>query len=137
MQTFRSVRYSVLLTALAANAALTGCGSHHEALVSLTISPPAGIATYGSASDAVQFTATGNFNSTDAVGGSVCLIPSPPDKTRVLNNANWTTSDSVNTSVDANGLATCLGTTAVPATITAVASGICGGVKATATLSCN
>ncbi len=137
MQILRSVRRATRMAALATTMALAGCGGHHEALVSLTISPAAGTATHGSASNTVQFTATGNFESTDAVGGSVCLIPGPPDKTRVLDNANWTTSDSANTSVDANGLATCLGTTAAPATITALASGICGGEKATARLNCD
>ncbi len=140
MQILRSVRYSVLLTALAANVALTGCGSQREALVSINISPATGTATHGSANDTVQFTANGNFGTfgsyENSTATATCLLHTS-DKTRTLTEVNWTTSDSVNSSVDANGMATCLGTTAAPATITALASGICGGVKAAATLSCN
>ena len=119
---------------------LAGCGSQREALLSISISPASGMATHGSPQDTVQFTANGNFGTFGSYDNSTatatCLLHTS-DKTRPLNEVNWTTSDSVNTAVDSNGVGTCLGTTAAPATITASASGICGGVKATATLSCN
>ena len=138
MRTGRSVRWFVLLTGLAATAVLSGCGSHDEVLVSMTISPPSGTATHNSTSDTVQFTATGNFNNADVIGGAACVIPSAPDRIQVLNNATWSTSDPAHTSIDTNGQAKCLGVTNLPANITAVASsGLCGGVKAAATLVCN
>lgn len=138
MRIWRSVRCFVLLTGLAAAAVLSGCGADREVLVTMTISPPSGTATHNSTSDTVQFTATGNFNNADVIGGAACVIPIAPDKIQVLNNATWTTSDPANTSVDTNGQAKCLGATNLPANITAVASsGLCGGVKATATLVCN
>jgi hypothetical protein len=61
-----------------------------------------------------------------------------PDKHQTLANASWTTSDSVNTSVNSKGLATCLSSTSSPATITAIASGgLYGSISGTATLICN
>ena len=119
---------------------LVGCGSQREALVSISIGPASGTATHGSVNDTVQFTANGNFGTFGSYDNSTatatCLLHTS-DKIRPLTEVNWTTSDSVNTSIDANGVGTCLGTTTAPATVTALASGICGGVKATATLSCN
>jgi hypothetical protein len=134
---FRAVAVAVVGSAISI---LAGCGSQREALVSINISPATGTATHGSAKDTVQFTANGNFGTFGSYENSTatgtCLLHAS-DKTRTLTEVNWTTSDSVNSSVDANGVATCLGTTAAPATVTAEASGICGGIKATATLSCN
>ena len=120
--------------------ALAGCGTDHEALVSLAISPATGTATHSSTSDTVQFTATGNFaryNNQGTGGGTLACIVGTSDFSRTLNNATWSTSDPVNTSISASGLATCVGITAAPATITALASGVCGGEKAAATLNCN
>ncbi len=140
MQLLRSVLHTTLIAAVVATVALAGCGAQHEALVSVNISPATATATHGSANDTVRFTANGNFGTFGSYANSTatatCLVHSS-DKTRTLTQVNWTTSDSVNTSVDANGVATCLGTTAGPATITSLASGICGGVKGTAALSCN
>jgi len=133
----RAIAVAVVVSAIGI---LAGCGSQHEALVSINISPATGTATHGSANDTVQFTANGNFGTfgsyQNSTATATCLLHAS-DKTRTLTEVTWTTSDSVNSSVDAHGAATCLGTTAAPATITALASGICGGVKATATLSCN
>ena len=137
MSRLRAIAVAVLVSAIGI---LAGCGSQREALVSINISPATGTATHGSANDTVQFTANGNFGTFGSYGNSTatatCLLHAS-DKTRTLTEVNWTTSDSVNSNVDANGVATCLGTTVAPATITALASGICGGVKATTTLSCN
>ena len=118
-----------------------GCGSSRQALVSVTVSPASAIAAHGSANDTVRFTAMGNYATYNRGyqgpnATAVCLIRIP-DSSRPLSEVTWSTSDSVNTSVDASGLATCLGTTAEPATITALAAGVCGGEKATATLTCN
>ena len=119
--------------------ALAGCGTDHEALLSVGISPATGTATHGSTSDTVQFTATGNFaryNNQSTGGGTVACLAGTTDTSRTLN-ATWTTSDPTNTSISASGLATCAGITAAPAIITASASGICGPAKATATLNCD
>lgn len=119
---------------------LPGCGSQREALVSINISPATATATHGSANDKVQFSANGNFGTfgsyKNSTATATCMLHTS-DKTRPLTEVNWTTSDSVNSSIDTTGVATCTGTTALPATITAEASGICGGIKTTATLSCN
>lgn len=127
---------AVLVSAIS----LAGCGSQREALVSISISPASGTATRGSANDKVQFTANGNFGTfgsyKNSTATATCLLRTS-DNTRPLTEANWTTSDIVNSGIDTSGVATCIGTTPSPATITAEASGICGGVKATATLSCN
>lgn len=133
-------REIVCVTALTATCLLPGCGAQREALVSISISPASGTATHGSAQDMVQFVATGNFGAfgsyENSTATATCLLRTA-DKIRTLTEVNWTTSDSVNTSIDTKGVAACLGTTKIPATITALASGICGGVKAEATLSCN
>jgi hypothetical protein len=121
---------------------LAGCGGlSNEALVSVTLSPSAGTATHGAATDAVTFKATGDYAAYD-VGyygpnaKAVCTAKIS-DASQTLTQVTWSTSDSINTSIDANGVATCLGTTTSPATITALASGICGGEKAKAKLTCN
>jgi hypothetical protein len=63
LEFFMKILYATKITALVAAAlfALAGCGSQHEALVSATVSPPAGTATHSSANDTVQFVAPGNF----------------------------------------------------------------------------
>jgi hypothetical protein len=134
-------RYFVTLLAVLATLLWVSCGSSKEALVSMTVSPVAATATHGSANNTVTFQATGNFGTYDnsymnSRATGVCLLHAF-DKSRTLTSVTWATSDSVSTSIDANGLATCLSTTAEPATISAVASGVCGGIRATSTLSCN
>lgn len=135
------IRFAPLSGTVVVLMALAGCATQKEALNSLAISPATGTAIHGSTSDTVQFTATGNFGkySNSVVDGSASLacIAGTSDFSRTLNNATWSTSDPVNSSISASGLATCVGTTAAPATITALASGICGGEKATATLNCD
>ncbi len=117
-----------------------GCGSNHEALVSVTVMPAAGTATHGFPNETVQFTANGNFGSygtyRDSTATAICILKAA-DTTRSLTQVTWTTSDSTNTRIDVHGVATCIGTTALPATITASAWGVCGRVVGTATLSCN
>jgi hypothetical protein len=140
MRKFYSFRYS-LPVAVIAMTAFAGCvGGDEKALTFVIISPAAADATSGSDKEKVQFTATGNFAAYGAYSNitarSVCMIRAS-ETTQVLTGVNWSTSDSVNTSIDTNGLAQCLSVTAHPATITVVASGACGGVKATALLSCN
>jgi hypothetical protein len=82
----------------------------------------------------------GNYSSydngymgTNAAGACAAKVV---ENTKQITNVTWSTSDRVNTSIDSNGVATCLGVTATPVTITALASGICGGVKSTAALTC-
>ena len=135
-------RAMAIIPVVIATLLLTGCGlSSDEALVSVTVSPSAATATHGAAQDTVTFKATGNYAAYD-VGyygpnaTAVCEIKSS-DMSQTLTEVTWSTSDSINTSIDANGIATCLGTTTSPATITALASGICGGEKAKAMLTCN
>ena len=136
------VRSVVIVFAGLAMFAWSGCGvSSNEALVSVTVSPSAAIATHGVAKDTVTFKATGNYAAYD-VGyygpnaTAVCEIKSS-DMSQTLTQVPGSASDSTNISIDANGVATCLGTTTSSATITALASGICGGEKAKATLTCN
>jgi hypothetical protein len=119
---------------------LLGCGSSKEALVSVSVLPPAATATHGTSNDVVLFTVNGNYSSydngymgTNAAGACAAKVV---ENTKQITNVAWSTSDTVNTSVDSNGIATCLGVTTTPATITALASGICGGVKSTAALTC-
>jgi hypothetical protein len=119
----------------------SGCGSSRQALVSVSVSPTAATATPGSANDTVRFVATGNYATYDRGyygpnATAVCLIHTS-DSSRPLTQVTWSTSDSANTSIDSTGSATCLQITAEPATITAFASGVCGGEKATAKLICN
>jgi hypothetical protein len=130
-----------ILAALIATSAWLGCGSSREALVSVAVSPLRGIATHGSENDTVTFKATGNYAAYDTDNrlpnqGLVCAVK-VPDSSQPLTAVTWSTSDSINTSVDANGVASCLGTTSAPVTITATASGVCGNVKSTAALACN
>src|SRR5216684_8391472 len=98
------IRLAPLSGTLVVLMALTGCATQKEALNSLAISPATGTATHGSTSDTVQFTATGNFglysNSvvTDGSATLACMT-STSDTSRTLNNATWSTSDPVNTSI--------------------------------------
>lgn len=126
----------VAVTALA----FAGCGSRREALVAITISPASATAAHGFPNRTVQFAADGDFGTygtyQDSTATAIC-ISKTADASHSLDQVTWATSDPTNTSIDAHGLATCLGMTAAPATISAKAMGICGGVKGTATLTCN
>ena len=137
----RPMGHKIFVIVLAGTWALVGCGSGsgHEALVSVSVTPSAGNATHGSANNTVQFSATGNFEKPVGAFGNERQLCSTMliDSSRPLSQVGWETSDTANTSIDANGVATCLAATAAPATITALASGTCGGVKGTATLTCN
>ena len=118
------------LIAIAASLMWADCGASKDALVSITVNPSSGTATHGSANDTVTFKATGNYTAYDTDNrqpsrGLVCAVK-VPDSSKPLGGMTWTTSDSTNTSVDANGVATCLAATPSPATITASASGACG-----------
>lgn len=131
----------IVTVVMAALTASIGCGSSKNALVSITVSPSSGVATRGSANDAVTFKATGNYTAYDTDNrlpnqGLVCAVK-VPDSSQPLATVTWSTSDSINTSVDTNGVATCLGQTVTPATITALASGVCGAEQGNATLTCN
>lgn len=132
-----------VVTLLAVLAALlgAGCGSSKQALVSVSVSPSTGTATHGSTNNTVRFAAAGNYATYDRGyygpnASAVCLIRIP-DSSRPLTQVTWSTSDPANTSVDASGLATCINATAETATITAFTTEVCGGEKATATLTCN
>jgi hypothetical protein len=128
---------TTLLFALCIAIGMAGCGSGHEFLAAVQVSPAGGTATVASANDTVQFTAIGWYAPLGSCGLGGCGL-GPPDKHQTLANANWTTSDSVNTSVNSKGLATCLSSTSSPATITATASGgLYGSISCTATLVCN
>lgn len=137
------LRFSLLwVVAIAIVFAECGGGGSREALVSISVSPVNGSATHSSPSNTVQFKATGNFAvlgtafGGDERAGGACLLKRI-DKTRPMAQVTWSTSDSVSTSIDSSGVATCIGITSTPATVTAFASGLCGGVKATATLNCD
>jgi len=116
---------------------MLGCGSDHEFLAAVQVSPAGGTATVASSNDTVQFTAIGWYAPMGGCGYGGCGLGTP-DKHQTLTNASWTTSDSVNTSVNSNGLATCRSSTSSPATITATASGgLYSSISGTATLICN
>jgi hypothetical protein len=72
--------------------------------------------------DNVQFTAIGWYAEVQACGYGDCGL-GEPNKRVTLTNAKWTTSDPAHTSVDSNGLASCLAPSLTPATVTATASG--------------
>jgi hypothetical protein len=125
-----------LLAIACAALGMAGCGEEPEYLTAVQIGPSAGTAISGSANSTVQFSATGWYAIVDC--GMYGCFPGTPDKHHTLTNATWSTSDPVNTNIDASGLATCVSTTSSPATITATASGgYYGPIKGTATLICN
>ena len=116
---------------------MPGCGLDKEYLVAVQIAPSAGTATAGTASDTVQFKATGWYAVVNCGQYGSCYT-GQADKHQLLTNASWTTSDSVNTKIDATGLATCISPTSLPATITATGQGgYYGPIKGTGTLICN
>lgn len=105
----------VLIPCLAAAAVLCGCGVDSGELADIIVSPHDGAAIHGSGTETVQFKAIGVYQTPGVSSTSF---------TQDLNNARWTTSDSANTTVDAQGLATCAGHTPVPAIITASRKGV-------------
>jgi hypothetical protein len=96
---------------LAAALFLSACGiGNGDDLTDVIVSPHDGAAVHGSGTDAVQFKAIGVYQAMGQYSVSY---------TKDLNTANWTTSDGANTTVDAQGLATCIGHTPTPAIVTA------------------
>ena len=134
----RIARSLILLGALGAAFGLAGCGGEgHEFLAAVQVSPAGGTATAGSAANTVQFTAIGWYAPIISCGIAGCGL-ADPDMHQPLTSASWKTSDTVNTTVDSKGLATCLFPTSSPATITAIGQGgLYGPVSGTATLICN
>jgi hypothetical protein len=130
----RTIRCTLLLSAVGALLGLSECGSGEE-LMSISVTPVSRTATSGTTNDSVQFTATGQYVPTGC--GSYNLAPCAIDKTQVLTNATWSTSDGSNTTVDAKGLATCVSATSTPAKIIASAPGPNGLVSGSASLSCS
>ena len=126
-----------LLSIMCLGIGMAGCGSDHEFLAAVQVSPAGGTAAFTVANNTVQFTAIAWYAPIGGCGYGGCGLASP-DKHQTLASASWTTSDSVKTSVNSKGLATCLSSTSSPATITATASGgLYGPISGTATLICN
>ena len=132
----RVIRFLVLSIVALAIVGGVGCGLDHEYLDGVQVSPAGGTATAATTSNTVQFTATGWYSTANFAGTAPTLHQ--PNQHKVLTNANWTTSDSANTSIDSKGVATCLSPTSSPVLITATAGGgLYGSVSGTATLICN
>src|SRR5579864_8061227 len=91
-----------LLSAMCLVIGLAGCGSGHEFLAAVQVSPAGGTATSAAANNTVQFTAIGWYAPIGGCGYGGCGLGSP-DKHQTLTNANWTTSDSVNTEFERTG----------------------------------
>lgn len=110
-------RPSLLISILAATVFLWACGVSSDDLTAIILSPHNGTAIHGSGTDTVQFQAVGVYQ----VIGQYSI-----SFTRNLTDAHWTTSDGANTTIDAQGLATCTGHTPVPAIVTASHKGTNG-----------
>ena len=118
--------------------AASGCGSQGPACLTsfnLSINAQAATPVHGTVApgDQQKFTA---YSAPTLVSGA-CAVPALVASV----NATWTTSDPMNTQVDSspgttNGLATCLGSTTVPATLTATVTSGVTTRTATATLTC-
>jgi hypothetical protein len=131
------MRVTLGLTLLYIMLSASGCGSDHEFLAAVQVSPAGGTATAAAPSNTVQFTAVGWYAPIGGCGFGGCGLGSP-DKHQNLTNAIWTTSDPVRTGVNAKGVAECLSFTSSPITITATApGGLYGSISGTATLICN
>lgn len=89
---------------------LAGCGVSGDDLTDVIVSPHDGAAVHGSGTDTAQFKAIGVYQTPGMYQVSY---------TQDLKDAQWSTSDAVNTAIDAQGLATCVGHTAIPAIVTA------------------
>lgn len=134
----RVVRSASTCVAIFCLFGLSGCGLglDQEYLDAIQISPAAGTGVSTSPTNTVQFTATGWYSTQGY--GTLTPTLNQPNQHKVLTTAKWKTSDSVNTSVSASGVATCLSVTNTPATITATApGGLYGSVSGTASLICN
>lgn len=103
-----------LIPGLAAAAVLCGCGVDSGELTDIIVSPHDGAAIHGSGTD-TPFKVLGVYQTPGMSSTSF---------TQNLKHARWTTSDGANTTIDAQGLATCSGHTPVPAIITAFHKGL-------------
>lgn len=131
------MRFTYVLLLLCLTLGISGCGSDHEFLAAVQVSPAGGTAITGPADNTVQFTAVGWYAPIGGCGFGGCGL-GPPDKHQDLANVSWATSDPVRTNVNSKGLATCSSFTSSPITITATASGgLYGSISGTATLVCN
>ena len=130
-------RWPALVVLVFLTVSACGCGSDHEFLAAVQVSPAGGTATSGSANNTVQFTAIGWYAPIGGCGFGGCGLASP-DKHQTLANASWATSDPLRSSVNSKGLAKCISFTVSPITITATATGgLYGSISGTATLICN
>jgi hypothetical protein len=107
----------VLISCLAVTAVLCGCGTSNDDLTGIIVSPHDGAAVHGSGADTVQFKAVGVYQTQGMYQINF---------TQGLNDARWTTSDSANSTIDVQGLATCTGHTPAPAIVTACHRGTAG-----------
>ncbi|HWR15062.1 MAG TPA: Ig-like domain-containing protein [Terriglobales bacterium] len=113
------------LMLLVALAMALGCGTQNCPPQVLAVEPATGSANHTSIApgNQLQFTAKWTITGNDQGCYYMQAMPS----------VTWTTSDAVNTTISATGLATCVNATSQPATITATEV---NGQKATATLTC-
>lgn len=105
-QRIMNTHFAVAL--LLCGAAVEGCGSstQNSCTITANISPASATADHALAPPGNQV----QFTKQSSVSGNCPLVPD------VL--GTWATSDTTNTSIDQQGLATCLSATSTPATIT-------------------
>jgi hypothetical protein len=102
------------IAALLLSMAGCGMGASLSDLVTIDdVIPHTGVATHGTTTNTVQFTATGTFAPGDC---NYCGTTS-----QTVDGAQWTTTDTENTTITKKGLATCVGASVTPATVTASA----------------
>ena len=131
------LRLLALVVLAATTLGISGCGLDQEYLVAVQVVPSSGTAIAGSAGNTVAFRAIAWYAPMDCSSSYSCN-PTKANKSQQLTNGTWSTSDSAKTSINANGLATCLLPTSVPVTITATGQGgYYGPIKGTGTLVCN
>jgi hypothetical protein len=142
---FHAVALSMML--LAAIELMTGCGAAARSCTYTnfpSVAPATATADHVAVApgDQQQFSAFSQREPTTASAGCAVPTANPTNITKLT--PAWTVSDSANVKISSaqdatNGLATCLGTTKSPVTITALGSTTPGGVSqilATATLTC-
>ena len=115
----------VFLTAIFLSVACAGCGGtpQNSCVITAKVVPLSAIADHNAVSPGNQV----QFSTNSSVSGNCPLIPDAL--------GTWSTSDPGNTSISGTGLATCLGASTTPATISN--SGTVRGRKFTsATLAC-